>query len=105
MTPVDVFQTAERIHAHRSILALGSEPFYNMLYGDMKEQAEIRIPDATPAAFRILLRLVANHIAGTHVARGYPSPFPFIYHIPSFRPPPVRTVFHSDWNAIENGTA
>ena len=49
--------SAQRIPAHKYVLATGSSVFYAMFFGDLAENAEeIVIPDVEPAAFLTLLR-------------------------------------------------
>uniref|UniRef100_A0A9L0JS42 BTB domain containing 6 n=2 Tax=Equus TaxID=9789 RepID=A0A9L0JS42_EQUAS len=48
---------AQRVPAHKYVLAVGSSVFYAMFYGDLAEvKSEIHIPDVEPAAFLILLK-------------------------------------------------
>ncbi len=49
--------SAQRIPAHKYVLATGSSVFYAMFFGDLAENSEeIVIPDVEPAAFLSLLR-------------------------------------------------
>uniref|UniRef100_H0WD75 BTB domain containing 6 n=1 Tax=Cavia porcellus TaxID=10141 RepID=H0WD75_CAVPO len=48
---------AQRVPAHKYVLAVGSSVFYAMFYGDLAEvKSEIHIPDVEPAAFLVLLK-------------------------------------------------
>ncbi|XP_059540650.1 BTB/POZ domain-containing protein 6 [Myotis daubentonii] len=48
---------AQRVPAHKYVLAVGSSVFYAMFYGDLAEvKPEIHIPDVEPAAFLIMLK-------------------------------------------------
>lgn len=47
----------EKIYAHRFILAIQSEVFKSMFFGDLKEICyEISVPDLSPVGFRNLLK-------------------------------------------------
>ena len=47
----------EKIYAHRLLLAIESEVFKSMFYGELKESGyEIEVPDLTPVGFRNLIR-------------------------------------------------
>lgn len=49
--------SAQKIPAHKYVLATGSSVFYAMFYGGLAENdSEIEIPDVEPAAFLTLLR-------------------------------------------------
>lgn len=55
--------TTERIPAHKILLASGSEVFEAMFFGSLKEEGEIKIVDASCAAFKQFLRLFYfNHM-------------------------------------------
>lgn len=47
---------AERIPAHKIILAANSSVFHGMFFGEMKETGDIKIVDATPHAFQLFLK-------------------------------------------------
>ncbi|MCJ8731020.1 hypothetical protein PDJAM_G00191260 [Pangasius djambal] len=48
---------AQKVPAHKYVLAVGSSVFSAMFYGDLAEgDSEIQIPDVEPAAFLILLK-------------------------------------------------
>ena len=50
---------AQKIPAHKYVLATGSSVFYAMFYGGLAEsEDEIKVPDVEPPAFLILLKLV-----------------------------------------------
>ncbi|XP_055306232.1 BTB/POZ domain-containing protein 6-like [Sitodiplosis mosellana] len=46
----------ENLPAHKSLLATRSDVFHAMFYGTVKENADVNIVDATPAAFREFLK-------------------------------------------------
>lgn len=49
-------QQPERIPAHKSILSVGSDVFKAMFYGELKEEGDVRIVDASAAAFKEFLQ-------------------------------------------------
>lgn len=46
----------KRIHVHKIILAKGSDVFYSMFFGKLKEEEPVKIIDASPEAFSEFLR-------------------------------------------------
>ena len=47
----------KKIYAHRFLLAIESEVFESMFYGDLKEtNYEIEVPDLTPTGFRNMMK-------------------------------------------------
>lgn len=47
----------EKVYAHRAFLAIESDAFKAMLYGELKEtRGEIGVPDLTPIGFRNMIK-------------------------------------------------
>lgn len=51
-----MLQNFERLPAHSYVLAIASKPFEAMFYGDFGKNDEIKVPDADPVAFKVMLK-------------------------------------------------